>query len=274
MSELPHLMLPPRSGRARSWNSESCVADGLLVFAFQHLEQQRELGHFDGLRVDVHAVDVVEQDALALGGGQLPTRRPRAWQSFGDCGRSDRRSCALAHFLRVVGDVPVAVPVQQVLVGAEQERAGAAGGVERCAAARLCRRLDRRAVLSGPEQRAHGVLDDVIDDVGGRVEDAAGFFDFGLFFHHGVVPGGQADDFAQELLVDLAEDVGGQHRELVRAVGVVEVAEDVFEQLVVDVQAGGQAVGRVGAGPSRRGSGTGRSCSARRPVEKLPPGRG
>ena len=37
---------------------------------------------------------------------------------------------AFRPFLRVVGDVAIPVPVQQVLIGAEQEGAGAAGGVE------------------------------------------------------------------------------------------------------------------------------------------------
>ncbi len=48
------------------------LTDGLLVFAFEHFEQQGELGDFDGLGVDVDAVDVVEQDALAFGGGEAP----------------------------------------------------------------------------------------------------------------------------------------------------------------------------------------------------------
>ena len=60
------------------------------------------------------------------------------------------------------------------------------------------------------EQLADGVLDDVIDDVGGRVVDAAGLADLGLFLDLGLVAGGQADHLAQELLVDLAEDLGRQ----------------------------------------------------------------
>ena len=90
------------------------------------------------------------------------------------------------------------------------------------------------------------MLDDVIDDVGGRVEYAAGFLDFGLVFDDGMVTGGQADDLAQELLVDLPEDIGGQDGKFVGAVGVVQVAEDVFERFVVDHQAGGQVIGCVG----------------------------
>ena len=89
-------------------------------------------------------------------------------------------------------------------------------------------------------------LDDVLDDVGGGVIDPAGLLHLGLVLDHGVVPGGQADDLAQELLVDLAEDIGGHHGELVGAVGVVQVGEDVFERLVVDVQAEGERIGRAG----------------------------
>ncbi len=54
-------------------------------------------------------------------------------------------------------------------------------------------------------------------------------------------PAGEADDLAEELLVDLPEDVGGEDGELVGAVGVVEPLDDVLERLVVDGQGEGQA---------------------------------
>ena len=41
-----------------------------------------------------------------------------------------RRCGPSARFSRIVVDVPVAVPVEQVLIRADQERAGAAGRVE------------------------------------------------------------------------------------------------------------------------------------------------
>ena len=41
-------------------------ADGLAAFAFQHLQEQGEFGHFHGLRVNIHAKDVVEQDFFLL----------------------------------------------------------------------------------------------------------------------------------------------------------------------------------------------------------------
>ena len=62
--------------------------------------------------------------------------------------------------------------------------------------------------------------------------------------------GREPDDLAEELLVDLAQDVGRQHGELVGAVRVVEALEDALEGLVVDGQLGGQLGGRLGA--SRR----------------------
>ena len=58
---------------------------------------------------------------------------------------------------------------------------------------------------------------------------------------------GEADDLAEELLVDVAEDFGGQDGELVRAVGIIERADDVFEYGVVDVEAGGERVGFAAA---------------------------
>ena len=86
-------------------------------------------------------------------------------------------------------------------------------------------------------------FDDVVDDVGRRVVDAAGLLDLGLVLDLGLMAGREADHLAEELLVDLPEDVGRQHRELVGALGVVEALEDVLERLVVDREAGVSASG-------------------------------
>lgn len=59
--------------------------------------------------------------------------------------------------------------------------------------------------------------------------------------------GRQADHFAQELFVDLAQDFAGEDREFVGARGVVEVAKDFFERLVVEDEPGREGVGRLGA---------------------------
>jgi hypothetical protein len=61
------------------------------------------------------------------------------------------------------------------------------------------------------------------------------------------VAGGEADDFAEELLVDLAEDFGRHGGEFVGALGVVQPAEDVLEDFVVQVEVGGELVGRLAA---------------------------
>jgi len=46
------------------------LGEGGVVFAFEGLQQQRELGGFDGLPVDVDAVDVGGEDAFAFGDGE------------------------------------------------------------------------------------------------------------------------------------------------------------------------------------------------------------
>ena len=48
------------------------LADGFFGFTFENFQQKAQLGDFDGLAVDVHAVDVVEQNALFLLRGQEP----------------------------------------------------------------------------------------------------------------------------------------------------------------------------------------------------------
>jgi hypothetical protein len=91
----------------------------LLVLVLQDLEEQGELSDFDGLGVDVDAVDVVEKDAFLLGGGEPPDAAGTLVDFLGVLGGA-------------VGDVPVAVPVEEVLVGAEEEGAGTAGGGRGC----------------------------------------------------------------------------------------------------------------------------------------------
>ena len=85
------------------------------------------------------------------------------------------------------------VPIEQVLIGAGEEGAAAAGGVEDA----QFRRFLRRPPF---QQRADGVLDDVVDDVAGRVIDAAGFADFGFFFDRDIglfTIAAHFDDFAE-----------------------------------------------------------------------------
>jgi hypothetical protein len=57
------------------------------------------------------------------------------------------------------------------------------------------------------------------------------------------VAGRQADDLAQELLVYLAEHLGGQDRELVGRLGIVQPGQQRLERLVVDGQGLAERVG-------------------------------
>ena len=62
---------------SKVWKNALALADpvallDLVRFAFDNLEQQGELGDFDGLRVDVDSKDVVKKDTFALVVGELP----------------------------------------------------------------------------------------------------------------------------------------------------------------------------------------------------------
>ena len=54
------------------------------------------------------------------------------------------------------------------------------------------------------QQSSKRILNNIVHDIAGSVVDPAGFAHLGLLFHLGLSPGRQADDAAQELLVDLA----------------------------------------------------------------------
>ena len=100
------------------------------------------------------------------------------------------------------------------------------------------------AGLSALNLPADGLLDDVIDDVGRRVVDAAGLADLGLLLNLGLVAGRQPDHLAQEPLVDGSQDFDGQDAEVIgRAVGEVQALQDRLENLVVDRQLRRDAVG-------------------------------
>ncbi len=131
------------------------------------------------------------------------------------------------------------MPVEEVLIGAEEKGAGAAGGVEDF-------ELGDLGWGFAFDEFADGVFDNVLDDVGGCVIDTAGLFDFGLFLDAGVMAGREGDDLAEELLIDLAEDFSGQDGKFVGAFGIVERFEDGFEDFVVDGQRGSQFVGTFG----------------------------
>src|SRR5215211_3855186 len=131
--------------------------------AFEHFEEQRELGDLDGLRVYVHAVDVVEEDALLLVYGEVPLAAVALVELSGPLPGA-------------VLDVAVAVPVEEVLVGPDQERPGPTRRIHYPESARPAARSGTLAFQELPD----GLLDDVVHDVGRRVVDAARLADLRL----------------------------------------------------------------------------------------------
>jgi hypothetical protein len=272
----------------------------LLGFAFENFEEEREFGGFDGLGVDIDAVDVGEEDAFAfadgetvVSGGDTPHPGPLPSEGRGRRGDlDDGRVFAGGPVFWIVFGVEFEVPVEEEIVSAEEKRAGAASGIQNAefgdagenvtgegvtphpgplpsegrgrsrfdGEAELWCRGDRdlsglawfgrRLLPSSPtpgsylvDESADCVLDDVLDDVGGGVVNAAGFFDFGFFFDDGVMALGEANDFAEELFVNLAEDIGRKSGEDVWALGIVEALEDAFEEFVVDFEVERKGVG-------------------------------
>ncbi len=117
------------------------------------------------------------------------------------------------------------MPVQEVPVGPDQERPGAARRVHYLQPARPAARSGTLAF----EELADRLLDDVVHDVGRGVVDAAGLADLRLLLDDGVVAAGavfETDHLPQKLLVDLPEHVHRQHGELVGALRVAEAADD------------------------------------------------
>ena len=126
--------------------------------------------------------------------------------------------------------VVAAVVVQQQVEHAEQERAAAAGDVGKAHLGDLVGRL-------AGDEFADGVLDDVADDVFGRVIDATGLADFGFLFDFDAFIGGD-DDLAEEAFIDRAEDVDRDGVEVVGRVDVGETFADVGEGVVVHTELG------------------------------------
>ena len=165
--------------------------------------------------IDVHAKDVVEQDAFALVGGQAP---------FAFAGLVDARGFTAGPFSRVVCQVGVPVPVQQKLISPDQKRTRAAGRVQDSDIADPA----LGAGLFAFHQPADGVFNDIVHDVGGGVVNPAGLAHLRLVLDFGLVAGGQADDLAQKFFIDLAEDIGREHGKLVGAVRVVEIFKNIL----------------------------------------------
>ena len=111
------------------------------------------------------------------------------------------------------------MPVEQELVGTDQERTGTARGIENAE----FRHLAGRLVL---HEFADRVLHDVFHDVLRRVENTARLFYFRLVLDLCLVAVREPDHFAEELLVDVAENCRRDNREQVRRLRVVEPFDD------------------------------------------------
>src|SRR4030065_915207 len=110
----------PQVGQGAFVEEEELGGQRLSRLSLQDLEEERELGALHGLGVDVHAVDVVEQDLLPPGGREPPLSTGPLVQGG---------SISFRPLLLSVVDVPVAMPVEQALVGADEKRPRSARGI-------------------------------------------------------------------------------------------------------------------------------------------------
>src|SRR5664280_1200485 len=101
----------------------------------------------------------------------------------------ERWSFGFGPFSRFVFTIPFQMPIEQILISTQQKRSRPAGRIENPQALRLLRGF-------AFEEFAYGIFYDILNDVSGRVKDAASFFDFGLILHDGAVITGQANDLA------------------------------------------------------------------------------
>jgi hypothetical protein len=126
------------------------------------------------------------------------------------------------------------------LISCDEKRPGPARRVENAQFGRLFRRF----VF---QQFAHRVFDDVIDDVSGRVINAARFLNLGFIFDFSLVAFGKPDDFTEKLLINLAENVRRQNRKFVRAIGILETPDNFLKHGVIDFELGREIVRRLNA---------------------------
>ena len=168
------------------------LVDAFLRLSLEYLEQERQLRHLDGLGVEIRAEDVVQQNLLSLGRCELPVAPRPAKQG---------RSLSLRPLLRPAGFVGLKMPVEQVLVRAQEKRARSACRVQN---SQFCD-IRRFAPI---DKLADRRADDMLDDVGRGVIDAACLADLRLLLDPCLVTGGEAYHLAQKALVHLTEDVG------------------------------------------------------------------
>ncbi len=75
-------------------------------------------------------------------------------------------------------------------------------------------------------QLSHRVFDDIIHDVSRRIINPACFADFRFFLDFCLMPGGEPDHLAEELFINLSENVGRQDRKLVRTFRIIQIFEN------------------------------------------------
>ena len=179
------------------------------------------MGDFDGLAVEVHAEDVVAEDAALEVHGEVDILRERVHPA---------QLGALVFGVRFEAHLPM---LADALEGADEEATGAARGVEHMDGAGVFFKSGEGlgggdVVECATEGLLDDVIDDVIDDVPRGVIDAAGFADFGLFLDGDAAPVG-ADDFSQESLIDAAEDFDGDVVEEVGGFVVAQLGDELGE---------------------------------------------
>ena len=201
--------------------------DGVVGLAFEDFEEQGEFRDFDGLRVNIHTEDVRAQDTFALAQGEAI--------AFIDVGADI--------FLMLGGavvQIVFQIPIEKILVSFEQERTGTAGGIEDTEFGDFLWSF----ILN---KRADRVLHDVIDDIRRGVVNAAGFLDFGLVHNLSFSPSRNGYDFAEELLVDLAENFHRNDGILILVFRFIQSGNDLPQRFFFDLQLQGEQIGLFGA---------------------------
>ena len=124
------------------------------------------------------------------------------------------------------------------MIGIDQKRARAAGRVEDMEVYDLLWGLSLHEL-------SDRLPDDIVHDISGRVIDSAGFLDLGFVLDDSVMSRGKPDDFAEKLLVNLAENIGRENRKLIRTFWIIKSFEEITEQFVVNLETERYFVGRL-----------------------------
>src|SRR5712691_6222334 len=108
--------------------------------------------------------------------------------------------------LDAVSQVPIAVPIEQVLVGCDQKGTRATGRIENL----------RKGGIAGShlvKKRPDRLPNDVLDHIGRSVEDAACLLELWLVLNHGPMACRQPYHLPEELFIHFFYYCGSHHRE-------------------------------------------------------------